>query len=99
MGKYFEELSKDLASGVSRRQALWRFATGICAAVGALLAGRSASANDERNNVCVEFCRQQGFSGREFGECVSRSAHCPDGYCALFVNGHWVCAPYPINGA
>ena len=34
MSKAIEELSKNLAAGVSRRRALWRFATGIGAVAG-----------------------------------------------------------------
>ena len=34
MSKAVEELSKNLATGVSRRRALWRFATGIGAVAG-----------------------------------------------------------------
>ena len=34
MSKAVEELSKNLATGVSRRRALWRFATGIGAIAG-----------------------------------------------------------------
>ena len=89
MGELFEELSKDLARGMSRRQALWRFAAGFGAVVGALFTGRSAEAQGRGNAVCVEFCRAQGVTGREFGECVARSAQCPPGDCAMMVNGHF----------
>ena len=34
MSKAVEELSKNLATGVSRRKALWRFAAGIGAVAG-----------------------------------------------------------------
>ena len=99
MGKYFEELSKDLARGVSRREALWRFAAGIAAAVGALLTGRSVKAQGRGNDVCVEFCRAQGLSGREFGECVAWSAHCPRGHCAMMISGTSICVPVGDDGA
>ena len=91
MSKRIDELSKDLASGMSRRKALWRFLAGTGAAV---VAGRLAKA-DNGNNVCVAFCRAQGFEGSDFGHCVSASAHCPPGSCARFdVNGGaFVCVP------
>ena len=46
MSKAIEELSKNLASGMSRRRALWRFAAGLGAVGGlGLLAQKKASAN------------------------------------------------------
>jgi len=99
MGKVFEELSKDLASGVSRRQALRRFAAGIGAAIAALLTGRSAEAQRGGKAACVEFCRAQGLTGREFGECMAESARCPDGYCAMLINGAFVCVLEPGEAA
>ena len=45
MGKHFDELSKALASGASRRSALKRFAAGVAgAAIASVLPGRSAEA-------------------------------------------------------
>ncbi len=154
MGELFEDLSKDLARGMSRRQALWRFAAGFVAAVGTLFTGRRAEAQrlltpasdrklqnhrdlcyaylmyDARaclgwamnmtleeqekasgscppgycaemtwggkicvpvdsgeQRVCAEYCRRH-FTGRELAECISRSSHCPTGYCAWnWMNG------------
>ena len=76
MGKHFDELSKALASGVSRRQALRRFVGG---ALGAMLAtaipGRAASADvdaegrgGELLRVCANCCR--GLQGEDFRRCV-----------------------------
>ncbi len=96
MGELFEELSKDLARGMSRRQALWRFMGGFVAAVGALLTGRPAEAQRRGNSVCVEFCRGQGLTEREFGQCVAASAHCPPGECALVTNGGTVTRCVPV---
>ena len=46
MSKAVEELSKNLATGVSRRRALWRFATGIgtVAGLGFLTRGKAKAA-------------------------------------------------------
>lgn len=81
MSKQIEQLSKDLAGGMSRRRAFWRFFGGIG---GALLAGKAASA---RGDICVEFCHRQGVTGQEFGLCVAASAQCPPGWCAFVING------------
>ena len=91
MGKALDDLAKDLATGHSRRTALKRFVVAIGAAAGALV-GRPASASG--NAYCVRSCREQGLRGREFGECVAASAHCPDGECAFVINGGAVvCCP------
>jgi hypothetical protein len=87
MSKQINELSKNLAGGMSRRKAFGRFLAGIG---GALLLGKKASA--EGNSICVQFCRYQGLSGREFGKCVSASAQCPEGHCAMVANsGQYIC--------
>lgn len=92
MKKHLDKLSKDLASGMTRRSALRLFFMGMGAATVGVLAGRSASA--EGNRVCVELCRQQELHGRDFGECVSTSAQCPEGECAMCMNpGNCVCIP------
>jgi len=92
MKEHLDKLSRDLASGMTRRGALRLFFSGIGAAAVGLFLGRSASADG--NAVCVELCRDQGLQGREFGECVSFSAHCPEGECAVSVNGgNFVCVP------
>jgi hypothetical protein len=45
MGQQFDELSKALASGMSRRRALWRFAGGLAgAALVSLIPGRTSHA-------------------------------------------------------
>ena len=91
MSKQIEELSKDLASGVSRRKALWRFFVAIG---GSVFAGKAAFAGNG-NSVCVQFCRFQGLEGRDFGQCVSASAHCPPRECALMSNGgQFICVPF-----
>ena len=94
VSKHINDLSKNLAGGMSRRKAFGRFLAGIG---GAVLLGKKAGA--EGNNICVAFCRYQGLKGREFGNCVSLSAHCPPGYCANVVNGtssHGFCVPVEV---
>ena len=92
MKKHLDKLSKDLASGMTRRDALRLFFAGIGAATVGVFSGRSASAGG--NEVCVELCREQELRGRDFGECVSTSAQCPENECALLVNGgNFVCVP------
>lgn len=92
MKQPFDELSKHLANGVSRREALRRFFVAVGATIAGLFTGRPALAGG--NAVCVAFCRSQGLSGREFGKCVSASAHCPPGQCAYCVNnGSCYCMP------
>jgi hypothetical protein len=89
MSKHIDELSKNLAGGMSRRRAFGRFFAGAAAAV---FLGKKALASG--NNVCVAFCRAQGLSGQDFGKCVSASAHCPDGECAVVANsGQFICCP------
>jgi hypothetical protein len=78
MGKQFDELAKALASGVSRRAALKRFATGVAgAAVASVFTGRGAVAQDSPA-ICQQFCREfvGPSSGQEFGRCVSTCASC-----------------------
>ena len=89
MSKHIDELSKNLAGGMSRRRAFGRFAAAIG---GAVFLGRNASAGG--NNICVQLCRSYGLTGRDFGKCVSASAHCPDGECAIVANtGQFICVP------
>jgi hypothetical protein len=80
MAKKLDQFAKDIASGMSRRKAFGRFAGGMGAALMGLVMSRSARA--EGNAICVEYCRAQGATGEAFGDCVSLSAHCPEGECA-----------------
>ena len=85
MSKRLEELSKDLASGMSRRKAVWRFLSGAGAA---LLVARGAKADQGCGiDICVDSCRDHGLKGVDFLECLAASIRCPDGECALFHNG------------
>jgi hypothetical protein len=70
MSKQFEELSKNLASGMSRRRAFGRFAAGIGAVAAGLVLRKPAYAN-RNGEFCVDFCRRLGLEGKQFGDCVS----------------------------
>ena len=84
MKKQLDKLSRDLASGITRRDALRMFFAGIGAATVGVFSGRKSSADGYE--VCVELCRAQELRGRDFGQCVAQSAQCPPGECALCVN-------------
>lgn len=96
MKKRLDKLSRDLASGMTRRDALRLFFSGIGAAAVGVFSGRLASADG--NAICVQLCRDQGLHGRDFGKCVSASAHCPPGECALCINGVDNCVCVPVDG-
>lgn len=96
MKNHLDKLSRDLASGMTRRDALRLFFSGLSAAAVGVFSGRSSSASG--NSVCVALCREQGLHGRDFGKCVSASAHCPDGECAVCVNSdNCVCVPVGVH--
>ena len=92
MENNIDQLSKDLAGGMSRRRAFSRFFAGLAALV---LGGKRAFGQKGKgNNVCVDLCRHQGLSGSDFGRCVSESAKCPEGQCAFSTNGGaFICYP------
>jgi hypothetical protein len=91
MSKRIEALSKDLAGGMSRRRAFWRFFAGAGAAA---FAARPASAGILNIVSCVDFCLYQRLEGLEFDECVIASALCPRDECAVSSNGrHFICMP------
>src|SRR6185369_12264254 len=95
MKERLDKLSRDLASGMTRRDALRLFFSGIGAAAVGMFSGRSASADG--NAVCVQLCREQGLHGRDFGKCVAASAHCPPGQCALCINDIENCVCVPVD--
>jgi hypothetical protein len=80
MSKSLDQLAKNLASGMSRRKALWQFfgSLGVVAA----FSGRKASACGP-GGVCREFCEQQAQMFMEM--CLEASETCPPGYCAEFT--------------
>jgi hypothetical protein len=78
MSKQLEELSKDLASGVSRRKAFLRFGAGMGAVALGLFTGKKAKADD--TGLCDGFCTESGnyFYGIQYsnhGGCVSACNH------------------------
>lgn len=84
MSKSFEKLTKDLASGMSRRKSLQRFLGGLGAGAAALLTGRRAFAGGPDMEICLEWCQALTAISRpgDFGACMSESARCPEGFCA-----------------
>jgi len=104
MGELFEELSRDLARGLSRRQALSRFAAGFAAAVGALLTGRSAAAaggsrwtQERHHDLCYAYMwydprADKGWAENKTKEEMMQMSvlHCPPGYCYSYDSG---CVP------
>lgn len=73
MSKQLEELSKNLARGMSRRKAFGRFATGIGAAMAGLFLRRPAHADGQGiGEFCVDLCGSTfHLTGAAFGHCVS----------------------------
>lgn len=69
----FDELAKDLARGVSRREALRRLGGGMA---GAMLASLGVGrAWGQGNSDCAHFCDSVYPPGRQRGECKSDAAH------------------------
>ena len=104
MSKSLDELSRNLAGGMSRRKAFWSFLTGL--GVAAVFTGRKASAAPPRN-VCVEFCNAQAEVFKDL--CIAASLTCKPGYCAEislinfngsrsvnFNGGPFVCVPVNV---
>jgi hypothetical protein len=91
MSSPFDELSKALARGVSRRQALKMFGAGIAGSVLALM-GIERSSALVKTESCAEFC--SGFPPNQQGRCRSVCVRCPGGaeYTER-VSGHFVCLP------
>ena len=71
MSEKFYELSKDLASGMSRRKAFWRFGAGLGGAALGLLTGKKANA-EGIGEFCDRLCRENDdFKFNNHGQCVS----------------------------
>jgi hypothetical protein len=77
MSKQFQELSKDLAQGVSRRKAFLRFGSGIGAVLLGMITRKRASADDDGIGAfCDQLCaRNDDFGFRNHGQCVSDCVH------------------------
>lgn len=90
MDKQFDELSKSLAEGVSRREALRKFAVGLAGVVIACLGiggGRSASA--QGNFTCCQytcFCEGRHKTVINPTVCEPPGIACPDPGQFCFIN-------------
>ncbi len=74
MSAQLEQLSKDLASGVSRRKAFLRFGAGLGALALGLVTGKKAKADDD--GYCDQLCTDNDDLGmRNHGACVSYCNH------------------------
>ena len=66
--KHFDNLTRSLAGGSSRRRVLGLLAGAVAAALG----GRSADA--QGNSACAQLCKQLHPPGKARGECISQGA-------------------------
>ena len=83
MSRALDQLAKDLAAGVSRRKALWRFVSGV--GVLGVLSQRKASAiisGQPFAGPCESFCQQQAQLFVNI--CMAASTNCAPGSCAEF---------------
>jgi hypothetical protein len=100
MSQSLDRLARDLAAGVSRRKALWRFVSGL--GVLGVLSQRKASAIviEPFPGPCQSFCEQQA----QFfvAMCMAASTGCPEGYCAeltpSIINGVGINNTLAVNG-
>jgi hypothetical protein len=82
MDAFIDNLAKDSANGLSRRQVFVRIAGGFGAAVVGLF-GRARS--NDCGKLCQECCRNNfPHGGADFGACVS-SCHQGQGICGPIV--------------
>jgi len=80
MGKHFDELSKSLASGVSRRTSLKRFATGTAGALlMRVLPGRGEPVAASEAENCSHTCSQLNLRKRARRRCVKKCKKCESG--------------------
>lgn len=84
MEHWFDDVSKTVAGGLSRRAALRRIGATLAGALLASVAGQRAAARegDNGNSACAHFC-QELPPGKARGRCVSEAAQGdPAGFCA-----------------
>jgi hypothetical protein len=96
MGRHFDELSKSLASGVSRRVSLRRFATGMAGAlVTSVLPGRGEPvAAGGVKDRCHDFCNDLDLNRRNRRRCVRKCIRCErNGGDFEQGNGTFFCNP------
>jgi hypothetical protein len=84
LDKWFDDLTKDAAQGLSRRQVFGRVTAGAGAVVMALF-GLRRSAASNCGKLCEECCRNNfPHGGRELGECINL-CHQGEGLCGPIV--------------
>lgn len=82
MDAFIDNLAKDSANGLSRREVFGRIAGGFGAALLGLFAGRRTT---DCAKLCEECCRNNfPHGGADFGACVS-SCHQGQGLCGPIV--------------
>lgn len=93
MGKHFDELSKSLASGESRRVTLKRFATGtVGGLLTSVLPGRGAQVAAQGGGGCKGRCHETDLEGRAYKRCVKRCKDCKNrGGHYVVMNASQVC--------
>jgi len=85
MDAWLDQLAKDSAQGLSRRQVFRRLAGGFGAAVIGVFGLPRRAQSDNCGRLCEECCKNNfPRGGREFGECVS-SCHNGQGICGPIV--------------
>jgi hypothetical protein len=81
MTTQFDELSKKLASSMSRRAAARTFFAGLGGAAFATIAGKTAFA--DTSQTCDDWCKAQASAFLTM--CQTASASCPEGMCASIL--------------
>ena len=81
MTTQFDELSKSLAAGMSRRKAARSFLAGLGGAAFAAFTGKQALAGT--GAACDAWCATQAAQFQQL--CLTASANCPDGMCASLL--------------
>jgi hypothetical protein len=76
MSKSLDQLARNLAGGMSRRKALWRFFSGL--GMVAALTGRKAYGG--WSEPCSDYCEAQAEIFKS--QCLEYSAECDPDYCA-----------------
>jgi hypothetical protein len=94
MTTQFDELSKSLAAGMSRRKAARSFLAGLGGVAFAAFTGKSAFADNSA--ACSTWCSSQ--AAKFLDMCLTASASCPEGMCASILPTAPVVAPVQING-
>src|SRR5262249_26226237 len=101
MNHYFDEIARTLASGFSRRQALWRMG-GILAGAGLGVVGLSGRALSDTADKCHDFCKPcVDVSDGAYARCRRVCLPCPSTtqMCGSCSSGFTCCqGGYPCIG-